>query len=153
ITVTLGIWDHIYRGGVQTGGAEWVKEFRGRPIPDSVVGVTTENINAYTLASVKELLARVPAVDGLQFRVHEESGLAHEGMEGFWHAIFARLCPFFHRYAGGAKAESKASWNGRESFEKAASNPWLAKTQSTHSQRLTAVMASEKVVSALPGHP
>src|SRR5262249_52472421 len=71
----------------------------------------------------------------------------------FFHSLSALLCPFFHRHAGGAKAESKASWNGRESFEKAASNPWLAKTQSTHSQRLTAVMASEKVVSALPGHP
>ena len=41
------------------------------------------------LASVKELLARVPAVDGLQFRVHEESGLANEGMEGLWHDVFA----------------------------------------------------------------
>jgi hypothetical protein len=55
------------------------------------VGVTTENINAYTLASVKELLTRVPALDGLQFRVHEESGLATEGMEGFWHAIFENV--------------------------------------------------------------
>ena len=64
----------------------------------------------------------------------------------------ARLRPFFHRYAGGAKAESKVSWNGRESFEKAAPNPWFAKTQFTHSQRLTAVMASEKVVSTLPAH-
>src|SRR5271165_5954452 len=64
----------------------------------------------------------------------------------------ARLLPFFHRYAGGAKAESKVSWNGRESFEKAAPYPWFAKTQFTHSQRLTAVMASEKVVSTLPGH-
>jgi hypothetical protein len=91
ITVTLGIWDHIYRGGVQAGGAEWVKVFRGRPIPNSVVGVTTENINAYTLASVKELLAHAPTLDGLQFRVHEESGLATEGMEGFWHAIFENV--------------------------------------------------------------
>ena len=46
------------------------------------------------------------------------------------------------------KAESKVSWNGRESFEKAAPNPWFAKTQFTHSQRLTAVMASEKVASS-----
>src|SRR5271166_1740552 len=64
----------------------------------------------------------------------------------------ARVLPFFHRYAGGAKAERKASWNGRESFEKDAPYPWFAKTQFTHSQRLTAVMASEKVVSTLPGH-
>src|SRR6185436_1549691 len=43
LTVTLGIWDHIYRAGVQTGGADWVDEFDGRPIPGSVAGVTTEN--------------------------------------------------------------------------------------------------------------
>src|SRR5262249_42285951 len=58
---------------------------------NSVVGVTTENINAYTLASVKGLLARVPTLDGLQFRVHEEAGLATEGMEGFWHAVFENV--------------------------------------------------------------
>jgi hypothetical protein len=75
ITVTLGIWDHIYRAGVQTGGADWVNDFQGRPIPNSVAGVTTENLNAYTLASLRELLVRVPALDALHFRVHEESGL------------------------------------------------------------------------------
>ena len=79
IAVTLGIWDHIYRGGVQAGGADWVKRIQGPPIPNSVVGVTTENLNAYTLAAVSELLARVPALDGLQFRMHEESGLKTEG--------------------------------------------------------------------------
>ena len=46
-----------------------------------------------------------------------------------WQSDSARLLPFFHRYAGGAKAESKVSWNGRESFEKAAPYPWFAKTQ------------------------
>ena len=29
IAVSLGIWDHIYRGGVQAGGAEWLKEYQG----------------------------------------------------------------------------------------------------------------------------
>src|SRR5271166_1869416 len=78
-----------------------------------------------------------------------ESPLAEVGLRN---GDQARLLPFFHRYAGGAKAESKTSWNGRESFEKAAPYPWFAKTQFTHSQRLTAVMASKKVVSTLPGH-
>ena len=64
----------------------------------------------------------------------------------------ARLLPFFHHYAG-AKAESKASWNGRESFEKAAPYPWFAKTQFTHSQRLTAVMASERSSRPCPAIP
>jgi hypothetical protein len=91
IAVSLGIWDHIYRGAVQTGGAEWIKDYAGRPVPNTVQGVTTENLNAYTLASLKELLARVPAVDALQFRVHEESGLKRSEMEGFWRAVFEHV--------------------------------------------------------------
>lgn len=91
VTVTLGIWDHIYRAGVQTGGADWVDEFKGLPIPNSVEGVTTENLNPYTLASLRELLVRVPGVDALQFRAHEESGLKREEMEGFWRAVFKDL--------------------------------------------------------------
>jgi hypothetical protein len=88
IGVALGIWDHIYRGGVQTGGAEWVAEYKGRPIPNAVGGVTADNLNAYTMASLKQLLASVPAIDGIQFRVHEESGLKPEEIEGFWRNVF-----------------------------------------------------------------
>ena len=91
IAVSLGIWDHIYRGAVQTGGAEWLKDYAGRPIPNTVSGVTTENLSAYTLAALKELLVRVPAVDALQFRVHEESGLKRSEMEGFWRAVFQHV--------------------------------------------------------------
>ena len=91
IAVSLGIWDHIYRGAVQTGGAEWLGEYQGRPVPNSVQGVTTENLNAYTLASLQELLVRVPALDALQFRIHEESGLKRSEMEGFWREVFAHL--------------------------------------------------------------
>jgi len=91
IAVSLGIWDHIYRAGVQTGGAEWIGEYRGRPVPNSVEGVTTENLNAYTRASLGELLERVPALDGLQLRIHEESGLTRGEMEGFWRDVFHRL--------------------------------------------------------------
>jgi hypothetical protein len=91
IEVTLGIWDHIYRAGVQTGGADWVDEYKDRPIPNSVSGVTTENLGAYTLASLRELLVRMPAVDGLQLRVHEESGLHPAEMVDFWRAVFEHL--------------------------------------------------------------
>jgi hypothetical protein len=91
ITVTLGIWDHIYRAGVQTGGADWVEEFNGRAIPNAVQGVTTENLNAYTLASLRQLLVRVPALDALHFRVHEESGLTREEMDSFWRAVFEHV--------------------------------------------------------------
>ena len=89
--VSLGIWDHIYRAGVQTGGAEWIGDYQGRPVPNSVEGVTTENLNAYTKASLRELLAKVPAADGLQLRVHEESGLTRAEMEGFWREVFAHI--------------------------------------------------------------
>ncbi|MEO7598724.1 MAG: hypothetical protein ABIV50_07325, partial [Opitutus sp.] len=91
ITVTLGIWDHIYRAGVQTGGANWVDEYNGRSVPNSVEGVTTENLNAYTLASLQELIARVPAMDGLHFRIHEESGLKRAEMEDFWREVFTHV--------------------------------------------------------------
>jgi hypothetical protein len=91
ITVTLGIWDHIYRAGVQTGGAEWIEDYRGRSVPNSVEGVTTENLNAYTHASLQELLLRVPAIDGLHFRIHEESGLTRAEMEGFWREVFQNV--------------------------------------------------------------
>lgn len=89
IAVSLGIWDHIYRGAVQAGGAEWVRDYPDRPVPNTVQGVTTENLNAYTLASLRELLARVPALDALQFRIHEESGLKRGEMDGFWREVFA----------------------------------------------------------------
>jgi hypothetical protein len=91
IAVSLGIWDHIYRGAVQTGGAEWLKDYAGQPVPNTVQGVTTDNLNAYTLAALKELLARVPTLDGIQFRVHEESGLKREEMEGFWRVVFQHV--------------------------------------------------------------
>ena len=91
IAVSLGIWDHIYRAGVQTGGAEWIGEYQGRPVPNTVAGVTTANLNAYTRAALGELLARVPAVDGLQLRIHEESGLTREEMDGFWREVFQHI--------------------------------------------------------------
>ncbi len=91
IAVGLGLWDHIYRAGVQTGGAEWVGDYKDRPVPNSVQGLTADNLSAYTLASLKRLLALVPQVDSLQFRVHEESGLKREEMEGFWRAVFQHV--------------------------------------------------------------
>jgi hypothetical protein len=91
IAVTLGIWDHIYRAGVQTGGAQWLAAYRDRPVPNTVEGVTAENLNAYTLASLDQLLTSVPALDAIQFRVHEESGLKAEEMEGFWRVVFQRV--------------------------------------------------------------
>ncbi|HWA85599.1 MAG TPA: hypothetical protein VG710_05205 [Opitutus sp.] len=91
ISVMLGIWDHIYRAGVQTGGATWLDAYQGRPIPNSVEGVDTGNLGAYTLAALRELLVRVPKLDSLEFRAHEESGLKRSEMNSFWSAVFKDL--------------------------------------------------------------
>ena len=101
IAVSLGIWDHIYRGGVQSGKAEWLDDYKDKPIPSSVEGVTAENLSAYTLASLKELLIKVPAVDGLQFRVHEESGLRPDEIVDFWRQVFRHM----HQHKPGMQLE------------------------------------------------
>ncbi len=88
VAVGVGIWDHIYRAGVQAGGIEWAGEYRDRPIPGTVQGVTAENLNVYTLAALKEFLTEVPGLDEVQFRIHEESGLKREEMDTFWREVF-----------------------------------------------------------------
>src|SRR5512135_3222902 len=78
--------------------------------------------------------------------------LGGQGDGVFLHgALLSSTSALLLRYAAGAKAESKVFRNARGSLEKASLNPWFAKTQSTHSQRLTAVIVSENVVSTLPG--
>ena len=82
---TLGIWDHIYRGGVQSGG---VQEEREAALKWRVQGVTQENLMDYSVAALTELLRRVPSLDALQFRMHGESGLAEAEMDVFWDRIY-----------------------------------------------------------------
>lgn len=81
---TLGIWDHIYRGGVQQGPGQ----DEHNPLPWRVLGVTAENLMDYSVAAITELLKRVPNLDALQFRMHGESGLKKEEMDDFWGRIF-----------------------------------------------------------------
>lgn len=86
LDVTLGIWDHIYRGGVQSGG---VREGEGRPAPRwRVQGLTQDNLMPYSVAALRTLLQRVPNLDALQFRMHGESGLTREEMDIFWAEIY-----------------------------------------------------------------
>jgi hypothetical protein len=91
IALGVGIWDHIFRGGVQNGGADWLRDYAGKPVPNTVVGVTEDNLSQYTLASLTRLLELVPGLDSIQFRVHEESGLKPEEMEGFWRVVFQHV--------------------------------------------------------------
>ena len=53
IAVTAGIWDHIYRGGVQGGGIPGASENAGKRVPGLVWGVTADNLAGYTKAALQ----------------------------------------------------------------------------------------------------
>lgn len=89
IDVTAGIWDHIYRGGVQGGGIPGASENAGKRVPGLVWGVTADNLAGYTKAALRQFLHVFPEVDAIQFRMHDESGLKREEMAGFWHEVFS----------------------------------------------------------------
>ncbi len=91
ISVTAGIWDHIYRGGVQTGGIPGAPKSPDARVPGLVVGVTGENLPAYTKAALRRFLQVFPEIDAIQFRMHEESGLTKQEMVGFWHEVFGLI--------------------------------------------------------------
>jgi hypothetical protein len=88
IEVIAGIWDHIYRGG---GGIPGASEQAGRAVAGLVTGVTAENLGGYTQAALRRFMEVFPEVDGLEFRMHNESGLKREEMAGFWHEVFTML--------------------------------------------------------------
>ncbi len=91
IEVTAGIWDHIYRGGVQGGGIPGASQNAGKRVPGLVFGVTTENLAPYTKAALRRFLEVFPEIDAIQFRMHDESGLSHEEIQPFWHDVFASI--------------------------------------------------------------
>ena len=75
IEVTAGIWDHIYRGGVQGGGIPGASQNAGKRVPGLVWGVTADNLAPYTKAALRRFLEVFPELDAIQFRMHDESGL------------------------------------------------------------------------------
>ncbi len=91
IDFTAGIWDHIYRGGVQAGGIEGASEKADKPTEGLVWGVTAENLAAYNKAALRKFMEVFPEIDGIQFRMHTESGLNRDEMKGFWHEIFGMI--------------------------------------------------------------
>ena len=91
IEVTAGIWDHIYRGGVQGGGIPGASQNAGKRVPGLVFGVTAENLSAYTKAALRRFLDVFPEIDAIQFRMHDESGLKHEEIQPFWHDVFSSI--------------------------------------------------------------
>ena len=58
VKFSVGIWDHIYRGGVQGGGIPGADEATRKPTPGLVWGVTTENLVPYTKAALARLGGR-----------------------------------------------------------------------------------------------
>lgn len=91
VKFTVGIWDHIYRGGVQGGGIPGADDATKKPVPGLVWGVSAENLVPYTKAALAEFVRRVPAVDAIQFRMHDESGLKKNEQEGFWRDVFQMM--------------------------------------------------------------
>ena len=91
IRFTVGIWDHIYRGGVQGGGIPGTKETPDKPVPGLVWGVTGDNLISYTKTALAKFVKLVPDLDAIQFRMHNESGLKREEQEGFWSDVFRMM--------------------------------------------------------------
>jgi hypothetical protein len=104
---TLGIWDHIYRGGHYTP-AVWDHLFKiendpvqrpmqglteqnlpqNKPGQWPVQGLTEQNLLAYSQAAIAKLLRLVPNIQAIQFRMHGESGLGKGERRAFWSAIY-----------------------------------------------------------------
>src|SRR5581483_4543328 len=91
LKLTVGIWDHIYRGGVQGGGIPGANEATKRPVPGLVWGVNAENLVRYTKAALAKFVKQVPALDAIQFRMHDESGLKNTEQEAFWRDVFRMM--------------------------------------------------------------
>ena len=71
----LGLWMHGY---------EWIDS----PNPNyTITGVTKENHGPYCRDAVKLLLQKCPAISGITFRIHGESGV-QEGSYQFWKTVF-----------------------------------------------------------------
>ena len=88
LNFTVGIWDHIYRGGVQGGGISGAEQVPAKPTSGLAWGVTEQNLTAYTLAALGKFLRLVPKLDAIQFRMHDESGLKKGEQEAFWRNVF-----------------------------------------------------------------
>ncbi len=88
IDIVIGIWDHIYRGGGQAGGVPEYLE--GSPATEAVrvSGMTDENLIPYNQAALKEFLLRFPTINGIQFRLHGESGLKNAEQGPYWKSMF-----------------------------------------------------------------
>jgi hypothetical protein len=91
IRFTIGLWDHIYRGNVQNGASVLGNTGLNGPTPSLVWGVNATNLIPYTQASLKIFFKTFPGIDGVQFRMHDESGVKPSEQGAFWKAVFATI--------------------------------------------------------------
>src|SRR6185437_15562871 len=91
LNVTIGIWDHIYRGNVQGGGIPNANDALKSPTPGLVWGVDAQNVVTYTKAALSKFLSQVTGINTIQFRMHDESGLTKAEQAVFWPEIFGLL--------------------------------------------------------------
>jgi hypothetical protein len=75
IQFQLGIWMHGY---------EWIKSPNANY---TIEGLTPETHGPYCRDAVRELLKACPAISGITFRIHGESGV-NEGSYNFWKTVF-----------------------------------------------------------------
>lgn len=91
IRFTVGIWDHIYRGGVQGGGIPGTRDAPDVSVPGLVWGVTSANLSSYNKTALSKFVRLVPDLDAIQFRMHNESGLKREEQDSFWLDVFREI--------------------------------------------------------------
>ena len=75
IQFQLGIWMHGY---------EWIKSPNANY---TIEGLTAETHGPYCRDAVRQLLKACPAISGVTFRIHGESGV-NEGSYNFWKTVF-----------------------------------------------------------------
>lgn len=90
IKISVGIWDHIFRGGIQSGDmGEGANVTPSRNVV--VTGLNSENLIPYTKAALNKFLEKLPGLDGIQFRMHGESGLKRGEQRPFWDNVFQSI--------------------------------------------------------------
>jgi len=83
IGMRLGVWDHVYRGGVQAGGNSDFDYDPNHALPWQVTGLDSTNMNAYTKKAFAKFLKTFPEMDAILFKTNNESGLKTSELHEF----------------------------------------------------------------------
>ncbi|MGL4630870.1 MAG: hypothetical protein ACRCVT_06655 [Leadbetterella sp.] len=91
IQFTAGIFDHIYRAGVQGGAIQGKWNLDSKPSYSQVGGVSAENLIPYTKKALSQFIKTFPQLDAILFRIHYESGLKASESDAFWTDVFKTI--------------------------------------------------------------